>query len=143
MPLSPRQELSFNHLADLYRPGRTYAADGKPSPESYTLAYSAVRYRFEIKQSTDLATVIGRLEGDQAETTDVLHFAEDQEIDDNWFIRNVSLEIDGETESSLFGRFWIVRGQPSKFVRSARRQGGKVLVRASQEKNGPLGMVSP
>jgi hypothetical protein len=138
--LSPRQLISFGHLADLYRPTRTYAADNKPSAEGYVLAYAGVRCRFEIKQSTDLATVVGRLEGDQVETTDGVHFSEDQEIDDNWLILNRSLQVDGSPDGN-FGRFWIVRGQPQKFSRSANRQGGKIVVKASQEKNPPLGLV--
>jgi len=140
MPLSPRQELSFNHLANLYRPSRTYAADGKPSAEGYTLAHSGVRCRFEIKQSTDLATVIGRIESDIVEAVDNVHFAEDQEVDDNWWIKNVSLAPDGVTQGNLYGRWWVVRGQPQKFMASERRSGGKVLVKASQERNAPLGI---
>lgn len=141
MALSPRQELAYNHLANLYRPGRTYGADGKPSAEGYTLAYSDVRCRFKINQSSDLATVIGRLESDNFLTLDDVNFAEDQEIDDNWWIKNVSLNVDG-TESTLFGRWWAVRGQPQKFIRSERREGGKVLVKASQEAHPPLGIES-
>lgn len=139
MPLSPRQELSFNHLADLYRPGRTYAGDSKPSAEGYTLAYSGVRCRFKINASADITSAIGRIEGDNYLTLDDLHFAEDQEIDDNWWVKNVSVNVDG-SESTLFGRWWTVRGQPQKFIRSERREGGKVLVKASQELNAPLGI---
>lgn len=140
MPLSPRQELSYNHLADLYRPGRQLDADGKPRPESYTLAYSGVRCRFEIKQSVSIASLIARLEGDQSDTVDIWHGPEDQEIDENWLIHNVSVLPDGVTPDENNGRWWICRGQPQKFARSARRQGGKVAIRCSQEKYVALGV---
>jgi len=138
-PLSPRQVLAYNHLANLYRPVRTYENDGKPSPESYELAYENVPCRFEIKQSTDIISVIGRLEGDQVETVDNLHVAERQEIDDNWWVKNVSLDIAGNP-STLYGRWWNCRGQPQKFIRSVRRQGGKVVIKVSQEARPPLGI---
>jgi hypothetical protein len=54
-------------------------------------------------------------------------------------VKNVSVNVDG-SESTLFGRWWTVRGQPQKFIRSERREGGKVLVKASQELNAPLGI---
>jgi hypothetical protein len=141
MALSPRQNLAYNHLCNLYRPVRTYASDNKPSAESYELAYTGVRCRFKINASADLATVIGRLEGDNYLTLDDLHVAEDQEIDDNWWVLNQTLNIDG-TQSTLFGRWWVCRGQPQKFIRSARRQGGKVLIKVSQELNAPLGITA-
>jgi len=139
MGLSPRQQLSFNHLADLYRPGRTFATDNKSSAEGYTLAYSGVRCRFEINQSSDTTSALGRIENDNFLSLDNIHLASDQEVDDSWWVKNVSLNVDG-TESSLYGRWWYVRGQPQKFVRSTRREGGKILVKASQEANAPLGI---
>jgi len=140
--LSPRQELSFNHLCDLWRPLRDYASDNKPSAERYELAYVNVRCRFEIKQSTDTTSAIGRLEGDQFFTIDAIHFAERQEIDDNWIVVNRSMSADGNAADTMNGRIWMVRGQPQVFARSERRQGGKKLVMASQEQNPPLGMLS-
>lgn len=139
--LSARQVLSFNHTANLYRPRRDpYAADNKPGVERYELAYTDVPCRFEILQSSDTASPLGRIEGDQFFTVDNIHFAEDQEIDDNWWIKNVSLKPDGTPADTMNGRWWVVRGQPQVFARSQRRQGGKKLVKASQERNAPLGL---
>jgi hypothetical protein len=124
----------------LYAPTRTYAGDNKPSAEGYILVEGGPwPCRFEIKQSTDLATVIGRLEGDQVETVDTIHSAADCPIDDNYWVKNVSVNLDG-SESVLFGRWWVCRGQPQRFIQSARRQGGKVSIKASQEAKGPLGI---
>lgn len=138
--LSPRQRLVYNHRASLYRPVRTYAADGKPSAESYELAYMDVPCRFEIKESVDNASVIGRAEGDQFFSLDSVHFAERQEVDDNWWILNQSYSADGDPADTMFGRWWTCRGQPQVFAKSARREGGKKLIKASQEKNAPLGI---
>lgn len=137
--LSPRQMLAYNHLGNFYRPVRTYAGDNKPSAESYELAYVDVPCRFEINQSVDTTSPLGRIEGDQFFTVDAIHVAEQQEIDDNWWVKQVSRRPDG-TPTELFGRWWAVRGQPQAFARSERREGGKKLVKASQEKNPPLGI---
>lgn len=139
MALSSRQQLSFNHTASLYSPSRTYEADNKPSAESYALAYEGVRCRFERKQSVSIASILGRVEGDIAETIDLCHLAEDQEIDENWWLLDQSTLPDG-TDAEGKGRWFVVRGQPTVFARSVRRQGGKKVVRLSQERNPPLGL---
>lgn len=139
--LSPRQLLAYNHLASLYKPSREpYSNDNKPAVEKWTLVYQDVPCRFEILQSSDTASVIGRVEGDQFFTVDNVHFAERQEVDDNWWIKNTSLSADGSPADTMNGRWWVVRGQPQVFAKSERREGGKKLVKASQEKNGPLGI---
>ena len=138
MPLTPREELLYEHLADLYRPATAIAA-AKPGPRMYTLAYSSVRCWFEIKNSPSVAMPIGRVESDIVFAIDNIHFAEDQEIDDTWWIKNVSVLPDG-TSSILFGRWWIVRSEPQRFISTSRRHGGRNIVMASQESRPPLGL---
>jgi hypothetical protein len=133
---SPRQMLAYNHLADLYRPTIVHQGN-KAVPGPYTLVEANVPCRFEIKDSVDTAEAMGRTEGDQFISLDTLHFCEGSPVDDNFWVVNKSLRPDG-THSSLYGRWWVCRGQPQKFIRSARRQGGKVAIKASQEKNAPI-----
>lgn len=139
--LSPRQELSFNHLASLSRPVRTYAGDSKPGPEQFQLAYQNVPCRREATTNLSETMAFGRLQGGNLITIESWHFAEQQEIGDNWAILDQSLRPDG-SQGSSFGRVWRVRSQPERFIKSERREGGKQIVRASEEKDLPVGVIS-
>jgi hypothetical protein len=139
MALSPRQLLSFNHLADLYRP--TIVTQGsKKLPGPYELVEAGVPCRFEKKSASDLATLIGRLEGDVQDSVDNVHLAADSPVDDNWLLVNKSLDRNGNPDAD-FNRVWVCRGQPQRFSASARRQGGKVVIKASQEARPPVGLA--
>lgn len=139
--LSPRQQISFNHLADLYSP--TIVTTGnKRLPGPYVLAEEGVRCHREIKRSADVATLIGRVESDIADSTDVYHFAEDQVIDDNWIIIDRSINPRTGGQGNSWGRIWMCRGQPQRFMASQHRESGKTAILASQEKYPPAGLVS-
>lgn len=139
MALTRRQELCYNHRLDLYRPDYDHAPDAKRLPTSFELAYSAVPCRIEIKPSPTTGSAIGRYEWDISDAIDKIHFAEDQEIDDGWWAVNVTDRPDG-TDASFKGRFWVVRGEPQRIIDSTRRRGGKIVVNASQESRGPVGV---
>jgi hypothetical protein len=136
--LSPRQRLAYNHLCNLYAPSIVHQGN-KALAGPYVLVASNVPCRFEIKDSVDTAEAIGRVEGDQFVSLDTIHLSEFSPIDDNYWVKNVSTRPDG-TPANMAGRWWTVRGQPQYFARSARRQGGKVAVKASQEKFPPKGI---
>lgn len=139
MPLSPRQELAYGHLCDLYKPAHAIAADGKVGPETYTLEYEDVRCRFVVRQSPSSPSPMGRVESDIVLSIDEVLFSEDQEIDDGWWIQNKSLRPDGSV-SNANGRWWVVRGEPRKYADTETRDGGRVSVMASQEPRPPAGL---
>lgn len=141
--LTARQERIYNHTADLYRPAdpqNITAADGKVGPQTYTLAEAGVRCRINVKNSPSSPTPIGRVESDVLVAMDEASFAEDQAIDDGWWLVNKTLRPDG-SQSNMYGRFWVVRGEPQRFVDSERRRGGRVVVMMSQESRAPQGIT--
>lgn len=82
---------------------------------------------------------MGRVESDIVVAIDKLSVAEDQEIDDSWWIENITLLPDG-SQSEIYGRFWIARGEPQKFIDSLRRRGGHKVIACSQESRPPEGL---
>jgi hypothetical protein len=138
MPLTPRQELAYNHTADFYQPAQAIAADGKIGPTTYT-KHAGVRCRWEIRASPTAPSAMGRVESDIVVAIDLIHVAEDQAIDDGWWLLNLSLLPDG-SQSTLYGRWAVVRGEPQRFIDSARRRGGRKIVFASQEPAPPDGL---
>jgi len=141
-PLSPRQEISFNHLCDLYSPARSYATDGKPTPERWgpDPAYVNVRCRFEISINLSEIAALGRIQVGGVLTLDRWHCSEDQTVDDNWLAYNHSLRPDGSI-SNMFGFFWTLRSISRFFVQSDTRDGGKQVFEASIWTAGPLGLT--
>lgn len=137
MALTARQELAYNHLVDLYEPS-TAIVGGKPQPTTYT-KHPNVRCRIEIKQSPSSPSPMGRIETDIVVAIDTIAFAEDQAVDDGWWLENKTLRPDG-SQSNMYGRFWVIRGEPQRFVDSTRRRGGKISVMASQESRPPEGL---
>jgi len=131
--------MSFNHLCDLYSPSRTLAADGKPGAEQFQLAYTNVRCRREATPNLSMLTPFGRVQAQSLLTIEQWHFAEDQEIEDGWALIDRTILPDGSRGSS-WGRIWRVRSQPERFVRSEFRDGGKQIVKASEEKELPIGV---
>jgi hypothetical protein len=138
--LSERQDIAFQHTVDLYRPSRVIAADGKPGPEQYTLAEAGVRCHREATANLSEITAFGRLEGGFLLTIEQFHFGEDQEIEDSWLIVDRSLRPDG-THGSFYGRIWGVRSQPQEFMQSPTREGGKKIVKASEQKETVIGLI--
>jgi len=137
--LSPRQRLSFNHRADLWRPS-IVTVGNKRIPGPYVLAETDVRCHREIKGSMSIPTELGRVESDVSDSADKWHFAEDQVIDEGWFIIDRSINPRTGGQGNSWGRAWIVRGQPSRIMASERREAGKVWVLASQEARAPIGV---
>lgn len=137
MPLTPRQELLYGHLVDLYQPTTTRTG-GKPNPTGYT-KHAGVRCRINMRQSPSVSSPFGRIEGDIVQAIDTIAFAEDQAVDDGWWMENKTLRPDG-TESNMYGRWWVIRGEPQRFVDSARRHMGRKVVMASQEELPPEGL---
>lgn len=136
--LSPRQEALYNHTVNLYEPTTAIVA-GKPQPTQYT-KHAGVRCRGEIRSAPDAPTFMGRAESDFVDAVDLYHFAEEQPIGAGWFIHNLTLNWDDGTPSEWYDRWWIVRGNPRKFIRSQRRRGGKKSIPASQESRPPDGL---
>jgi len=139
MPLTPRQELSYNHRADLYQPVVGFDADGRPQPVGYSLRFTDVPCRFERLVPYSAPGVLGRSETDILQSLDKIHFAEDQEVDEAWWIQDKSLRPDG-TPGNSYGRWWVARGEPQRIIDSLDRDGGKVVVTASGELHPPEGL---
>lgn len=137
--LSPRQMLAYNHLCDLWSPTITTQGNRK-LPGPYELAEEGVPCHREIKRSADIATLLGRVESDIADSVDAWHFAEDQAIGDNWIIIDRSTNPQTGANGNLYGRAWMVRGEVQAFMRSERRQGGKKVILASREDRPPVGV---
>ena len=137
--LTARQDKLYNHTVDLWEPD-TAISSGKPGPRTYTLAEAGVRCRINIKNSPSSPMPIGRVESDVLVAMDIIAFAEDQVIDDGWWLVNKSLRPDG-SQASFYGRFWVIRGEPQRFIDSERRRGGRVIVMASQESRPPQGIT--
>ena len=137
--LSWRQTKLYQHRCDLWRPTRTTTA-GKPGQPVYSLVEADVKCFFEINPSTSSLGIMGRLETDIIFTLDILHFAEDQAVDEEWVAVNRTLSADG-SQSANYGRFWVMRGNPRRISSTSRRAAGKTAIYASQEATAPTGVT--
>lgn len=133
--LSNRQRRLYTDRVDLYARKRATAAAGVPGGVSFPLTESGVRGYRQTLDSTSEPTLAGRQEVDNMLTIDQWHFAEHQEIDEGWWIRDVT------PGSETYGRWWITRGQPVRIPQRGKRQAGHTHIRASQSEEGPPGWV--
>lgn len=120
MPLSKRQSILFTHRVNLWRTNHQNDGTGTPS-NPYSLAYSNVKCFREPTDNLSVLNLIGRLEQNSPFSQDLWHFAEDQEIDDGWVIKDIS-------ETTTKNTFWMVRGEPMKVAKEGNRDAGGVTV---------------
>lgn len=111
MPLNVRQQHAYKHLVNLWKPVRSVnQATGKASAETYVLAYSKVPCLYQYTDNVSNPTQgVGRVKRMTIFTTDIIHFVQEQQIDEGWIVKNVSLLPDG-TQSPLYGQFHRVLG---------------------------------
>lgn len=109
--LTQRQKLSYNHLANLWKPVRSVnATTGKPADDTYTLAYSGVRCAYHYTDNlSDPVEGAGRIKRPTVFTTDAIKFEASQEVGADWIVKNVSILPDG-SQSPLFGEFHRILG---------------------------------
>jgi len=97
MSLNTRQQLCYVHLCDLWSVTRTVnATTGVVGDETYTLAYSNVKVRYQFTRNLDdPLDGIGRLKRPTEFTTDFLHMDSAQLCDDAWIAINRTILPDG------------------------------------------------
>ncbi len=138
--LSPRQELLYEDICNIWRPSRSKnSSTAVVGDESYEPVDTDVPCYFTFNPSQDDVAEFGRYERDIILTLDLIHFPKDVEIDSDYIVKNLSLHEDG-TPSKNYGRYWKVRGNARAFQKRTRRQAGKQMVLASATAEVPPGV---
>lgn len=99
----------MNHRFNVYRGTITPNAAGLPPAPTYALVASNVPAHKEGSPSARQPDVLGRVEGDNIFTLDLLHFAVDADVQADDWLENVT----PGTED--YGSFWVIRGQRTEY----------------------------
>jgi hypothetical protein len=128
----------YSYRTHVYR--KTVAQDsaGVRTGESWTKVASSVPCYKEPLTSTQAATIVGRLEGDNMFSMDKWHFGETEDVVAGDMLRNVTLTDDG-SQVADFGEFWVVRGQQQAFASLGVLSLGRKVFLASRQQHGPAG----
>ncbi len=131
--LSRRQEILFTETADLFEAiVELDPTTKRPVERTFPPRFRDVAcYMVPRDDVTGPATVI-RLAGDNMFTHDEWHFAEGQELGENWRIRKKSVNADGVPVVD-WGEVWLVAGQPKREIKLGMRDAGNTVVQATRE----------
>lgn len=142
MALSRRQQILFTQRVDLYEPIlNRNPTTGRPEEREYPPRYTDVPCFRVARDDVSDPAVVFRLPGDNMWTHDEWHFAEDQEIAENWRIHDKSQNADG-VNTETFGIFYLVSGQPKRTPKQGRRDAGNTVVQATREIRQPRELVT-
>jgi hypothetical protein len=124
MGLSPRQEILFTSVVDLFEPvmevqGKLDSDPGK-AKKRYRIKHRDVRCFWRQSVSQTVPLQVGTLEAAGHHT---FSFAEDQEIQDDWYIID---RTPGTTENHS----WQVVSKPQRIQKRGDRDAGQVIVQA-------------
>lgn len=136
-----RQRLAYNHTVNLWSVDRTInSTTGAVGAETYTLAYSGVKCRYEYTDNvSDVVEGAGRTKRPTIFTTDKIHFDAAQEVGELWIVKNVSLLPDG-SQSPLYGEFHRVLGVSHVSPSAGNRRANKRSVMAQTIEKVPNGV---
>lgn len=141
MVLSPRQLRFYVDRCDIWALAQsTSGTTGLRTAKTYTRVHTAVPSYFEILQSVEAPSVMGRIEGDNLFTRDKIYLPWDVTVDSDHVLVNKSVDLNGQ-QSQLYGRYWIVSGNPTSRHRRGARRGERRLVYAVQTKTPPAGVT--
>lgn len=126
MSLGIRQILAYKHLVDLWSVTRTVTAlTGVVGDETYTLAYSNVRVRYQFTRNLDdPLDGIGRMKRPTEFTTDFIHMDSAQECEDGWIAINRTILSDG-SRSQQYNKGHKLLGAGNFTESAGNRRGNK------------------
>lgn len=139
MALTPRQRILYRHKANLWAQTITKDGSGRVTGKAWTLQASNVSCYFIFRDSTEAPSPAGGIEADNMFSRDEVHFPADQAIDADWVIKNVTLDADG-SQAAVYGRYWVVSGQPRALSNQGGRRAGMKIVQAVQIETPPTGV---
>ncbi|SRR6266511_2241562 len=114
-PLNYAQERCYNKRAQIFKPSYPVLL-GNPQGQTWELVVENCPFYHKQARGLDEAFPIGRVDQDLTFTTEVLHFPLDANVDQGYWVRDVSRNSypDGPKHRN-YGRFYVCRGNPSWF----------------------------
>jgi hypothetical protein len=128
----------LRYRAHVYRNTLARNSNGLVTGGSWAKVASSLPCYKKPLPSTLAVTLAGRLEGDNMFSMDSWDFEPGADIQAGDFLRNVTLDDNGETIDD-FGQWWVVRGQQRNYASLGPLQLGRKQFLASRQDVGPYG----
>lgn len=144
MALNARQQAAYKHkFAIIKLANRTITgATGVVAAEAYTAGATGVPGLFQPTPNMDYPVPgAGRFRAEMIYTTDRLHMEQGVDVDDQDFVKNISVLPDG-TNSPLYGTYYRVAGKPSIIANAGRRTANKQMVMLIEQERPPTAVTA-
>jgi hypothetical protein len=144
MGLNARQRLAYRNRASIWRP--IYSEDSATKEEvqtSFQLVATNVPCLYKNQESPESVGAGGfpRYEQPSFFTRDVFHFAIDQEVGAEYLLQDTTVDRFGQ-QSPHYGAYWLVVGEPQKFVALGKRNANYKRCLAIEQPEPPKNILS-
>lgn len=103
----------YDGRCEVYKP-TTVLTDGAPDSRDWDLVHTDWPFHWKRAKGLDQTwgAMLGRMDQDLVFTTEILYMPVDTDVDQGYWVRDVTVRPDG-THTRNYGRWFVCRGNPS------------------------------